>query len=110
MYRRANWAASLWLVLGFPAIVGLSVALKLAFGSFSNTWFLLLVVVWLVVWAGLCLRVTRFRCPRCQALYFSNPRLFYGAGSHCGQCGLPLYASEFTVVGTSSAGMEGSYK
>ena len=93
-YRRANWAAGLWLILGFPSIVAAAMLLKLAIGEAAIVCFVVLVVAWALAWAVLCVRVTRFHCPRCKALYFSHSQLHFGAGSKCGNCGLPLYANE----------------
>jgi len=93
-YRRSNWAAGLWLVLGFPLTVVLAILLKFAIGEAALVLFLVLVVVWAVAWGVLCRRVTRFRCPRCKGLYFAHTQLYLGAGKRCAHCGLPLYSKE----------------
>lgn len=93
-YKRSTWAASLWLVLGFPLVVALAILLKLAFGEAAVVGFLVLVVLWAGAWAFLCVRVTRFRCPRCKGLYFAHTQLYFGAGRKCAGCGLSLYARE----------------
>jgi hypothetical protein len=93
-YRRSNWAAGLWLVLGFPLTVLLSILLKSTFGETALILFVVLVVAWAVAWGILCLRVTRFRCPRCKGLYFAHTQLYLGAGKSCAHCGLRLYSNE----------------
>ncbi len=93
-YRRANWAAGLWLVAGFPLIVVIAIVAKLAIGEAALIAFVVLAVVWATSWAVLCLRVTRFRCPRCEGLYFAHTQIYFGAGRHCATCGLALYANE----------------
>ena len=93
-YRRANWSAGLWLVVGFPSTVAASILLKVVIGENAIVYFLALVVLWAIAWAVLCVRVTRFRCPRCHDLYFSHSQVYFGAGKKCGKCGLPLYGSE----------------
>src|SRR4051812_29075959 len=93
-YKRSTWAAGLWLVLGFPLVVALAILLKLAIGEVALVVFLVLVVLWAAAWAFLCVRVTRFRCPRCNGLYFAHAQLYFGAGRHCANCGLGLYAVE----------------
>jgi len=93
-YRRANWSAGLWLVLGLPGIVALAILLKLAVGEDAGVYFVVLCVLWAIVWAVLCIRVTRFRCPRCGGLYFSHSQLYFSSGKHCGACGLALYSND----------------
>jgi hypothetical protein len=92
-YRRSTWAASLWLVLGFPLVVGVAILFKIVLGEAAWVGLLVLVVVWAAAWAWLCVRVTRFRCPRCSGLYFAHTQLYFGAGRQCANCGLALYST-----------------
>ena len=93
-YKRSTWAASLWLLLGFPLVIGVAILFKIAFGEAALLGLLLLVVLWAATWAWLCVRVTRFRCPRCRGLYFAHTQLYFGAGRRCANCGLELYSAE----------------
>ena len=93
-YKRSTWAAGLWLVLGLPLVVALAILLKPAIGEAALVGLLVLMVLWAGAWAFLCVRVTRFRCPRCTGLYFAHTQLYFGAGRQCANCGLGLYAVE----------------
>jgi hypothetical protein len=90
-YKRNTRLATLWLVLGLPAVVALSILAKLVIGEASIAVLLVLTVTWALLWAVLCVRVTRFRCPRCRQLYFAHTQLYYGAGRSCSHCKLALY-------------------
>lgn len=93
-YKRANWAAGLWLVLGFPCVVLVAILLKALSFETGVAGLVVLSLAWAATWAVLCVRVTRFRCPRCNGLYFAHTQLFYGAGRKCAHCGLRLYEVE----------------
>jgi hypothetical protein len=93
-YKRSTWVASLWLVLGFPLVIGVAMLLKIVLGEAALVGLVLLVVLWAAAWAWLCVRVTRFRCPRCNSLYFAHTQLYIGAGRQCANCGLALYSAE----------------
>jgi hypothetical protein len=92
-YKLANRAAGLWLLLGLPGVFALAILFKLAIGELALVALLVLVPLWAVAWLALCIRVTRFPCPRCKGLYFGHRQLYYGAGRQCAHCGLPLYGS-----------------
>ena len=94
-YRRATWTAGLWLVLGFPAAVAMAIGLKLFLSeNAAAVGLVALVLVWIIGFAYFGFKVARFRCPRCDGLYFSHSELYFGAGRRCGNCQLSLYANQ----------------
>jgi hypothetical protein len=92
-YRRASWAAAIGLVVGLPLVTFLAIRIRAAFAIDATLSLLALLLVWAIVWAMLCVRVTRFTCPRCHGLFFAHSQIYLGAGKACSQCGLPLYAA-----------------
>ena len=93
-YRRLHWAAALGLLLGLPASAVLA-RVVLALTGFDVIAVLLpITALWAVFWLWLCLRVTRFPCPRCSRAFLASQELSLAKTRYCSNCGLQLYRRE----------------
>jgi hypothetical protein len=93
-YRLRHWAASLWLVLGLPAAFALAFVLLHIAGVPETAAILFAILCWAAAWWLLCIRVTRFPCPRCSSPFLAGQEPIFKLTRHCSNCGLKLYGSE----------------
>ena len=93
-YRRRHWAASLGLLLGLPFSSALAYALLKLTGYDLIFVLFPIVALWSLIWLWLCLRVTRFPCPRCSKPFLAGQELMLAATRYCSSCGLQLYRCE----------------
>lgn len=93
-YRRRHWAASLGLLLGFPAACAVGYLIVAVADLDPGVALTVAGAAWGCIWLWLCLRVTRFPCPRCSKPFLAGQEPAFAATRCCSNCGLELYAGE----------------
>lgn len=91
VYRQRNWVAMGLLILGLPATMVTTVALKFIFGFANELIFVSAVVLWCIAWGWAAFRVSRWPCPRCGKAWLANQEACIGAPRQCAACKLGLY-------------------
>jgi hypothetical protein len=90
-YRRRNLVAAFGLVLGYPVVGAMIVAIRIWRPAYADDALLMLTIIWFGFWAWSALRVARFPCPRCGQAWLSSQGAAWGAKRRCSHCGLGLY-------------------
>jgi hypothetical protein len=90
-YRRRHLAATFGLVAGFPCVIGIAIAAKLAELAFIDIIFPVLMAAWALVWGVLAFRLVRWPCPRCGRPWLSHQAAELGVPRQCAYCHLKLY-------------------
>src|SRR5687767_8641769 len=91
--RSRNRVGLLVLVVGFPAMIAVAIVTSTVLPWMrADAALFIAAVLWSValLWAGF--RIARFRCPKCEQLYFSHDGVrLYTHRRKCASCGLAIY-------------------
>lgn len=90
-YRQRNLVAALGLVVGYPAVGLVVIAIKLWLPDYADVSFIVLTIMWSGIWVWSVFRASKWPCPRCGSAWLSSQRLKHVGENSCSKCGLNLY-------------------